>query len=150
VPGPSNLYGVANPAILPVLAGMGAAVACPIGVETNLIDSGALIAPSSGYFYPVVFANITINYSSPATNVIIFGARIGAGSDFDSFGPPGPSVVAGAWQLIFHTFIGSPSNTVWQAPGAHIFITGNPNSQITTVSNFSTQAWFALYRAPDQ
>ena len=148
----ANLYGVANPIIYPAYATVigGVDLACPAGTETNVIDSGALVAISNGYYYPVVcsYMNVTLG-ATPPTSLVV-AARIGAGSDFSTFGPYPSLLVAGATLFITGMLVGPISQTAWQGAGSHIFVTVNPVAQGITFRSYSSGAFFYLYRAPDQ
>lgn len=148
MPGPANLYGVANPVILPITASAAGPVSCSAGVETTLMSTPALVAPSAGYFYPLIWFTFTLNLgATPATGLTI-AFKIGGGSDVDTFFTAGFGSYASNYTWLATTLLGQPSNTAWQAPGSIINITGNSGGQLSAIYNMKYVV--ALFRAPDQ
>lgn len=149
-----NLYGVANaPNILAASNGLlgGANITLVSGPETNIADSGALIAPSQGWFYPIVMATVPWQAVTAAPLGFIYAARIGAGADFDGFNYNLTGVTAGpvyTWTVIL---IGPASSVPWQGAGSHIYTTAILNSAGTvTLFNQGSHFVAGLLRAPDQ
>jgi hypothetical protein len=148
MPGPSNLYGAANPVALPVGTTVFGPIACPSSVETTIATSPALIAPSSGYFYPLVWLTVQTLNGATAPGGLVFAAKIGAGSDFDTFYVVPSGFYANQYMYFTGTMCGFASNTLWQAPGSVINMTANPTGQPITCYNMKYM--IALFRAPDQ
>jgi hypothetical protein len=146
----ANLYGVANSPGMPINVQIGSAIGCPANTETNILDSGALIAPSQGWFYPIIWINIVFTYTATPPSSVLIGGRIGAGADFYQYGINGNTIVASGTQNMICFLVGPASQTVWQAPGSHLILSVFPQTNSCTVSNFGTAGWFMLYRAPDQ
>jgi hypothetical protein len=148
VPGPSNLYGVANPVALPLEGIIFGPIACPSGVETVIATTAALIAPSAGYFYPMVWFSLTLACGAAVPTSLVLAFKIGAGSDANSayFVPGGYMASTYSWPSC--ALVGPPSNVVWQGAGSVINLTCNPTAQAVNCYNINYVA--ALYRAPDQ
>ena len=145
-----NLYGVATPVMYPAFQYPVADVACPAGVETNVIDSGALTALSPGVVYPGVFLVLVISLGATAASQIQIGTRIGAGADFATMAPSNLFLAANA-NLTTSGFLFGPIGYVpWQSPGSHIYVTVNPTGQAVTLRSYGSYAQFFLNRAPDQ
>lgn len=145
-----NLYGVANAPNLWVNVLLGGPVTLTANTETNFLDSGALIAPSNGWYYPVVWLQVCITYGTPIPTNTFFAARIGAGADFLQYGMNNSIIVAAATQMYSLQFVGPASTVPWQGAGSHVFVSGLANTTAATVSQFGTWAHFWLMRAPDQ
>lgn len=148
MPGPANLYGVANPVSLPGGQIVFGPIACPAGVETTVASPPALTAPSGGYFYPMCWFNVEMLSGATLAVSVTFAIRIGAGSDVDTAYFVPASYQANNYAFFSMSFSGPPSNTIWQGAGSVVNITCNPNSQPVTCYNMKYTV--GLFRAPDQ
>lgn len=147
---PSNLYGVANaPNIALTVPAIGN-LACNPGVETNVMDSGVMIAPSQGFYYPVIQFQGVFSFGASAPTGIVFAGRIGAGADFATWTANLAGMAGSTFEWFNTTLIGPPSSVPWISPGSHIFVTVNPTAQAITISNVGSYAAVFLIRAPDQ
>lgn len=146
---PSNLYGVANAPALAVKATFGGVI-CPAGVETNLISSPPLVAPSQGYFYVVCNLMIFVAYQPTLPSAVTFAARIGAGADFDSY-PVNLANVAVSTGFEYSLTLISPAFSIpWLGAGSVVNTTANPTGFQINTTGIGSQCWFMLVRAPDQ
>jgi hypothetical protein len=148
----ANLYGVANPVILPAsnfTIGV-VDVACPLGVETNVMASPNLVAISNGYFYVGCVGAIYIQLGATAPTNLVVAARINNGADIVQAGTSGALLVANALVQFPVFLFGGASQTAWQGLGSPVQISVNPNTQPVTVRASGSVVWITLYRAPDQ
>ena len=148
----ANLYGVDNTVLTPNSAGLigGADVFCPAGVETNIIATPALIAPSNGYFVPMLWLNVAITFAAtPATNVSV-GARIGAGADFDYYNLNAALIVANATIMLNGFLSGVAAQVPWFQPGSVVYVSLNPTAQAVNARVLGSRALYWLARAQDQ
>lgn len=148
----ANLYGVANNIGIPIYTNLigGANVAVPAGVETNVADSGLIIAPSNGYFATVWAGALTVTMGVSVPTSLIIAARIGAGSDYTQFQVPSNIFVASA-NLFVPFFVAGPSSQVpWQPPGSHVYLTVTAAGQAVNISQLFSTTFFWLIRGSDQ
>lgn len=148
-----NLYGVANaPSVLSVVSGnIGAANIFPAtGTETNLVDSGAMVAPSQGYFYPVIWACFVWQAQTSVPTGVSIAGRIGAGADFDTWNTNMGGLTVGGVYTWTVFLAGTPSQTPWQGAGSHIFLTALQTGGAPMFTTAGARAVFGLMRAPDQ
>lgn len=146
---PSNLYGVANAGILAGVSAQGQ-VTCPAGVETPVIGTAPLIAPSQGFYYPAIFWFVDITLGASLPTQLRFAFRIGTGSDLDVMQYDLAALVASTTINFTAVMFGNPSSVPWQAPGSVLQATINPQTNGVTANSAAGRAWFALFRAPDQ
>lgn len=146
----ANLYGVANAPGLPSLAANSTAdVNCPSGATTPVIVTAPLIAPSNGYFYAMLWAQLEITMGATVPASIYCGAAIGAGSFVNNFGyATGGFAANGTYYLPFYTFT-TPSQTAWQGAGSTVSMGVIPGGQAIVVRQYSYMM-ATLFRAPDQ
>jgi hypothetical protein len=92
--------------------------------------------------------NCQITFGSTVATSLTFGARIGAGADFDAVGFV--TSVFTANQILPYTipFMGTPSNTSWAGAGSVINLTANPGAQAVQIG--AVRSVIMLLRAPDQ
>jgi hypothetical protein len=148
-----NLYGVANAPGYPLLAGTpgGNPVTCNAGVATDFITGPNLVAPSQGYFWVHVFVNLSINWGATIANPVLIWPRFGSGSNWSNGMGLNPSgAVANGWSYWTFTLVSPISQVAFQGTGSPVNISMTPTGAALTISNFSTQAFFTLFRAPDQ
>lgn len=149
--GGPNLYGVANtgPALYYGTLLNAGGVTCPAGVETNVIALGPVTALAQGVYYPVFWAQLSIQSGATAPTQIVLGAKIGAGADFATFQPYNGLFIAGQVNVIWWYGIGQPSRAPWVTPGSVINITVNPLAQSVSCVYYCSQAIGGVFRAPD-
>lgn len=151
MPGPSNLYGVATPNRNAFVQGPMGDFLCPAGVVTTVLLSAPVIANSPGYYYPIVWGEVTyVNQATPPSDVYI-GLQINGGSfvdhtqsDMNYYG------AANAGYVQFFCLVGSTSNTLWAAPGSTIGIGIEPFTQPVQYRGYSPRFVCQLFRAADQ
>jgi hypothetical protein len=152
VPGPANLYGVANNVPLWVFAAPigGADVACPAGVETNCI--AAVVNPiiSPGTYYAAAIGAITVTLGATVPTACAFGLKIGAGSDVIQVAPSTALFVASGTFVFPIPLYGI--NTLVQNPvGPTTFnVTCFPTAQPVTVKLGGSFVFAGWVRGPDQ
>jgi len=146
----ANLYGVANPVPLPVVVSVGTSVVCPANTATIFLTSPALVQPSQGYFYPILWLTACINYGATAPGLITITAQIGAGSAFDTYVQGGIVLYDNSSQIVSVCLVGPLSQVTWQSPGSVVNVLCNPATNGVTMQQGPTRATFALFRAPDQ
>lgn len=146
----SNLYGVANPVLLPVVLTTGGDVALPAGTETTVLSTSALIAPSQGFFYPLVMCHLAVLMGATAPTNLVLAFKLGAGSDVDTQAVSPATLNNGATSFYHYDLLGVASQTAWQSPGTVINITFNPTAQAATFKAVGSRVLVALFRAPDQ
>jgi hypothetical protein len=144
-----NLYGVANAPGPVVVLNQPGDVACPVGANTIVASSPPLIAPSQGFYYPVVWCSFSINFGATNPSLLYLQFQIGAGSTVDFYEVDLLSMGANARINYFPTLVGTPSQTPWVSPGSVINITVNPTSQAVTSAGYASRYRIALLRAPD-
>jgi hypothetical protein len=150
VPGPSNLYGVANPVAVPIILSTATLIACNPGVETTVLSSAPLVAPSAGFFYPLIFLAFLIQFGATLPTTLSFNARIGAGADFDQMGLNMSAATALGNIMYYFPLVGIPSNVAWAGSGSVLNLTINAAAQLVNFIGSGSRAIVALYRAPDQ
>lgn len=149
---PANLYGTANPNPLPI-GGVtigSVNVAIPPGVETNFCSMSIPPAVSPGWYYPAVWgvANAVLGASAPT--FINWGARIGAGADFATYGTYNPLLIANA-DITVTLFLYGPTTLISNPFGAFTFnVSANCGVNGFTVTFVGTQMLGQWLRAPDQ
>lgn len=146
-----NLYGVANAPGLPVFAtNIGNAnIPCPAGSWTPVITSPAMIAPSAGYFYCMIWTTTIIAQGATVATALFAAAQIGAGSVANQVGLGGQAFVANATELVSLFTFSSPSQTAWQGAGSTVSLNLQAvTNAVTCYAN--SEACFVLLRAPDQ
>lgn len=148
----ANLYGVANPCIIPVAVGLigGANINCPANTETNIIASPPLIAISAGYYYPMVWAYLGILIGATNPTNLVVSIRLGAGSDMDGAVIPPQQLVGNAFIVDTFPLVGSASQAAYTGAGSILNVTINPTAQPVTAELNPSRAVIALFRAPDQ
>lgn len=149
---PSNLYGVANAPGSPFVAitAGGANVNCPAGVETVVVQSAPMIAPSQGYFYCMVAGQLAIASGATPPTLLTVAARFSTGSDFSSFQIPSTWLTTNYGFIVPAIFSSINSYLNWLAPGSIIQVTLNPTAQAVTAIGAGTTIGFTLLRSPDQ
>jgi hypothetical protein len=150
MPGPSNLYGVANPVILPVntygnLTGTAAA-----GVATDFCPPVTMVSPSSGYFYPVVWLSFYIGFVSPLPTDLHVGFNVNGGSMVDNYQVDTALMTVSAWTAFSGFLVGTPSNTAWAGTGSTVHIVVQPSTNPVNIRGYTNRATIGLFRAPDQ
>lgn len=148
----ANLYGLANP--VPNLGWFdtigSANVSCPAGVETNVIQSGALAALDHGVYYPVCWANLVLTMGATQPTNLILGLRLNNGADVANqvFNIPAGS---GGLALTF-IFIaaGVTMPTAFWPPGSSLQVTANPGTNAITCNFSYSKAILGIFRAADQ
>jgi hypothetical protein len=147
-----NLYGVANAPGLPTFATLiGAAnITLPAGVETAIITSPPLVAPSAGFFYPLIFGYSVVTQGAVGAGGATWFARIGNGADFLSISFPGFLLPANASVALPLLGAGAASEVPWRSPGSTITISWNISSGAATCYYPFSTVYFVLLRAPDQ
>lgn len=150
MPGPANLYGVANPSPPLVVYSGGGDLALTPGTETNVISSAAIVAPSGGWFYPVVWTTITVVYGATPPTLLTLGGRIGAGADFANVIFDGNTYAATTQQQYIYTLIGPASQVAWQGAGSIVNVTLLAATTSCTFRAFASRAAIGIFRAPDQ
>lgn len=146
----ANLYGVANAPGLPqILTLTSGDIVCSPNVYTAVITSAPLIAPSTGYFYAMIWAMLEIQLGATIAFGLYGGAAIGAGSFTNTLPYSTAGMAAnGFYWLPFCTFT-TPSQNAWQGAGSTVSLGLNPQTNGATVKQYSTMT-VALFRAPDQ
>lgn len=145
----SNLYGVANAQGAPQGISLGGNVNCPAGVETVVIQSNPLIAPTPGQFSVLITGLMAVFYGATPPTAINWGVRFNGGSDIIllQWGPA--TQAAGAWQLLPICVCLGPYSSQWQAPGSAMQITCLPSGSAVTANQYSCISYFTLIRSPD-
>lgn len=148
---PPNLYGVSNaPTRSVTLLPSGDIVIPGTSTWTTVYSTSAIVAPSQGFFYPVIMGFFQMLWSATAPTAIYSGFSIGAGSVVDTNQYDGVFYGAGASYYRDQIFlVGTPSETTWRAPGSVINIQFNSN-QSCTCRGFQFRCVITLMRAPDQ
>ncbi len=148
-----NLYGVANAGIYSFIQAQGSEgdKVIPPNVWTTFIFTGQVIAPSQGWFQPVVWVSFQwLNGATPPTNVSI-GAAIGAGAVFDAANFDGVFYGgAGTYFKDTMQLIGPPSDLPWRSPGSVINVQCNASTNGVTMRSYQARCTVMLVRAPDQ
>lgn len=146
-----NIYGVANPYPLAATYATvgGVDVACPADTETTVITTGALVAPSPGFWYPVVF--VFGRWLSGATkpNTLTIAFKLGAGADVASYVVDPAALVNAGRTAIVCSLVGLASATAWVKNGSTLNITALAAAQAGTFLNAGSQALVLLLRGPD-
>jgi hypothetical protein len=152
VPGPANLYGVANPLPLPVFAGMIGAtdIVCPAGAETNVIALPTNVPISQGIYYPAVSGVLWVTLGATPASQVTVGARIGAGADFFANAYNTIPLVASATIMIPFFGYGPSALLSYPTGPLTINISINPGAQAVTARAAGALAYGWWQRAPDQ
>jgi hypothetical protein len=150
MPASSNLYGVANAPGAPQGITIGGNISCPIGVETAVISSPPMIAPSPGWFSVLITGHISISYGATVPAAINYQIKFSGGSDLFSLQWAPGGQAAGAWQILPFNYCIGPYSSQWQAPGSVLQLTVTATGQPVTAMQFGCIAYFTLLRAPDQ
>lgn len=150
MPGPSNLYGVANaPMILFASPSFAGNVSCTANVMTGVFTSGSIVAPSQGYFAVAVWASLRIlNGATPPTG-LAFAIAIGAGSYNTAQQIGGQGLTPSGNNYVSMYALSVPSNTAWTGAGSTITLGVTAQTTATTVMGDS-HCMIMLYRIPDQ
>jgi len=146
----ANLYGVANaPNVFVNAQNLPGNIACPANTTTTIYTTPAMIAPSNGYFFPAVWANIFINSGASISTGFNCYIAIGAGSyvGISSVGAYG--MVANQTVAIEFAGCGPASQVAWQGAGSTVSIGISPATNACTAMQISP-ILVMLMRAPDQ
>lgn len=148
----ANLYGVANPLPLPQQGNtIGATdIACPAGVETNVIAIPSNVPISQGWYYPGIFAMLDVALGATAPSTLTFGARIGAGSDFSYFALNVAVLVANANLFVPFQLFGLSTILSYTTGPLTINISVTPTANPVTCRFSGSYAYCFWNRAPDQ
>ena len=150
---PSNLYGVSNCPGIPLsgtFQGSSGNLACPANVETNVIVSAPLIAPSQGYFYCAITGVMGVLLGATPPTFLTIAVKFTTGSDFTNYVVPTGMLVANAEIVTPVTFYSPALTTNWLAPGSIVNVTVLPQGQAIQALSGTAYSYFALIRAPDQ
>lgn len=146
----ANLYGVANaPQITFQIIGFSASTLCTANVITPVFVTGAIQAPSPGYFQILAWANLRITNSATPPTGIAFQVAIGAGS-YGTASSIGGAGFTPSGSNYFTICAETPASQVaWTGAGSTVTlgITAQVNS--TTV-DIDSNALVMLIRSPDQ
>jgi hypothetical protein len=147
----ANLYGVANAAGITALFNTiaGGNISCPAGASTAIMTSPVFIAPSQGFFFVAVWANLSVLFGASTPTSVSLAVGIGAGSAVNTVGTSQPYTPSAAEQLQFATF-SATSQVAWLTPGSTITLYLNPFGQAVTTENAGSWATAIMFRAPDQ
>lgn len=147
-----NLYGVQNQFGTPIYTNTigGGNVTVPVGVETPVCDSGLIIAPSNGYFSPLWLGVLCVTMGATNPTTLVLGARIGAGADYAQLPVPANLFIAGANLQIPLVLGAFTSQSAFQPPGSHCYLTVVVTGQGVQVSQPYSSPYFWLTRGPDQ
>lgn len=148
----ANTYGVANPLPLPVIATLagGADVALPAGVQTTIASATIAGLDPSGFYFPEVIVQIGVLNGAAAPTAFQYGAKIGAGSNFDFFNVAAALLVNNATLYLVVHLIGGPSQAPWQGGGSVVNLNALATTNAATAKFAGSRAVFRLWRAPDQ
>lgn len=144
-----NVYGIANPGVVPTLVSTGGDVACPAGTETTVLTSAAIIAPTPGDYFPLIWLSAAVLLGATPPTALVFAFKIGAGSDVVTFTQPPATLVANATLAATPILLGVNSGTAWVGTGSVINVTVNATGQAVTFKAGGSQALIALFRGPD-
>src|SRR5215469_9899860 len=115
----ANLYGVANPLILPQYFSppAGPLITIPGNAETVFVTSPTMATISQGFFYPMVWGYVAIQFGVGILGPSAFTWRIGAGSDLNIISFNQNTFLANGTCVYPINFTGIASNSVWKPPG---------------------------------
>jgi hypothetical protein len=151
MPGPSNLYGVANPVLTSGVQGPSGDFTCPAGVLTVVLQTGPIIAPSPGYYYPMVWGVVIYGTGATPPSDVYVGLTINGGSFVDNYKADGNYyAIANATFDVNFALVGTPSNTLWRSPGSVIQIAIEPFTQPVSYRGYTPRFVYSLFRAADQ
>lgn len=147
----ANLYGVANSPGMPTLLSpiAGSDVACSNDVVTTVGTIPALVAPSQGYFYAMVWAGFVIGAGATPPSGLTLELAIGAGSYVVVAGVAPSGLTASVNNNVFLMGVTAASQSAWQGAGSTVRVGLFPGAQSITVRQQSW-AYAVLLRAPDQ
>lgn len=147
----ANLYGVANGTPQAGIfgnVGSPSNVTCPAGVETTCFTMAAY-GLSPGYYYPIIFAEVLIQYGATLPGALQVAGKIGAGSDFD-VAPINVGVVAASTTYFYsYVLVGPESSTIYVPPGSTINVTIAPTGQAVTMLSGGSRCVLWLCRGND-
>lgn len=148
----ANLYGVAN---APLLLGMyntigGVPIACPAGVETNVVNSNPQIGPSQGWFSPIAWVNLAITLGATPPATCGCALRVASGADVANASISPILLVAGATVNLDFCLVGAAQQTPWMGAGSIINISVFATGQAVTCQFGGTWCTIGIIRAPDQ
>lgn len=137
----ANLYGVANcPGQPGQLLTIGSVdITCNAGVETNVMTSPLLSAPSNGYFYAAGWGLLTIATTATPPTQLTIGIRVGSGADSMQVGVNVALLVASAALMVPIGLFTPESQVPWQGSGSTVSIGVTPtgNSVVCRVQGSS-------------
>lgn len=145
------IWGVSDPIPIALVGQtVGAAdVACPAGVETNVISFGGVTALSPGGYYPIIDLALAIVLGATPPTALVVAAKVGAGSDFDSFATAIGLLVALATLGVSPTLVGANSTVNYYPGVSTINITVLPTGQPVTCKFVGSRATLSLIRGLD-
>lgn len=148
----ANLYGVANARLL---LGMyntigGVPIACPAGVETNVVASNPQIGPSQGFFSPIAWVSLLVTLGATPPTSMLVGLRIASGADLVTVSPSPLLLTASANFYCNFCLVGASSQAPWVSPGSVVNISINPQGQAVTCQFGGTWCCIGITGAPDQ
>lgn len=146
----ANLYGVANAPGMPIRFGPASDTNIPANVWTTVCSSPPMIAPSPGWFYPIVWVVISTQFASPYPADFRVGLAIGAGAVVDQFTMDAIDFSTGGRPICPGTLNGVASQVAWRGTGSVLNIQVYSATNPMIVPGYQTWCVGALYRAPDQ
>lgn len=146
----ANLYGVANAPGMPTRFGPSADTNIPANTWTTVCSSIPMIAPSAGWFYPIVWCVISTQFASPYPADFRVGLAIGAGSVGDQYAMDAIDFPIGGRPICPGTLIGPASQVAWRGAGSVLNIQVYSATNPMIVPGYQTACIGVLYRAPDQ
>ncbi|SRR5579884_1068332 len=146
-----NIYGVANPQ--PIAAAYGTASSADVtltaGSEITVITTGAIVAPSPGFWYPMIWLSWTVVLGATASTALVFAFKLGSGADVDTFTIEPGLLQNNAELQSCVVLVGVASATAWVGSGSTINITGKATAQNATFKGVGSRAVVRLIRGPD-
>jgi len=145
---PGNAYGIALPSSGPHVVSAGADVTLTAGTETTFFTEAAG-APNQGNYQYIVWLNLWVSFGASAPTALVFAAKIGAGSDFDSVTVDPASLVAST-HVQYNFMLFSPeSSTNYVGAGSTINITGLATTNNATLLHLYSRGIRLIYRVND-
>lgn len=145
---PGNLYGVSTPGFVPVGIG-GGDVALPNDVDTVVLTTGVIKAPSAGYWYISISGPLVFLFAAAAPTAMAIRARVQGGSVFFAY-QVAPALLVNNGTLMIPFGAGSnPSGTAFFPVGSIIEIVANPATNAATFKGTGSGVFVSLFHGPD-
>jgi hypothetical protein len=144
-----NVWGTANPLIVPTIATSGSDIVLTAGAFLGIFQSPNMIGPSPGNYYPMVFGTLAILLGATPPTALNYYISVNGGSGMDQQFVPAALLIANATLNLPIFMIGTSSGTAFSAPGGYVSLGAQAITQPATFKFATSRMIVTLFRGPD-